>query len=320
MKSIVFIALCLALACAPQALPNPALFGPADVGAGADASDSAAVLDSPTTDAQTTEASADSLPVDAAVDGAQVADAEVASSDVADADGSAQVTDADATQQKDADATGLPDTAGGDTAGDGSGDGDALASTDGETSDSQTSDGGEVVPFMPFDATPCAQPQALPTDCTQCSAGFVAVASNAGSVCAPDFPMWGPRPDSPLASWFVDKGNATVTDSHSGRTWVKASSPIAVQWAAANGYCAGLDVAGYTDWRLPSLAELQTLRDIAAAPPTAVTALAATPKEFFWTASPVSAAAKPAYWTLFFNGGFTAFSEATASHYVRCVR
>jgi hypothetical protein len=67
---------------------------------------------------------------------------------------------------------------------------------------------------------------------------------------------------------FRDRGDATVTDARTGLMWEKRSHPIAKSirsgdepshYPAASDYCARLSLAGHSDWRLPTPAELRTL-------------------------------------------------------------
>jgi len=290
-KVIAAIALCSSLACAPQRLPDSAAFDPKDT----PPADAALAETAPDTGkgAGVADASADGPDPGSALD-------TLATPDVAqDAVPASEI----------ADVAPVPDLV------DGSGTAD-WGPEAGSAVDADT----DIVPFVAMDATPCADPAALPGNCTTCTAGFVSVATATGSVCAADFPLWGPRPDAPPPSWFTDTGKGTVSDGHSGRTWAKDASPVPIAWDAANGYCAGLSAGGHDDWRLPTLAELLTIRDVTAPAPTVVTALANTPKEFLWTASPVAAAAQASHWTVLFNGGTTAFAPTTAKCYARCVR
>lgn len=65
---------------------------------------------------------------------------------------------------------------------------------------------------------------------------------------------------------FVDNGDGTITDRATGLMWTKADSGRAMPWADALAYAEKATHAGYDDWRLPSVKELQTIVDYARAP------------------------------------------------------
>ncbi len=92
-----------------------------------------------------------------------------------------------------------------------------------------------------------------------CPPYFVLVAVNGGAVCAPDAPVWGIAPLSPIT--LTDNGDGTVTDSLTRLQWQRVPSADLGDWWAAQGYCDDLVLAGHDDWRLPTDAELQTTID-----------------------------------------------------------
>jgi hypothetical protein len=59
---------------------------------------------------------------------------------------------------------------------------------------------------------------------------------------------------------FVDNGNGTVTDTATGLMWQQAESDE-MWWEEAVTYCEQLELAGYDDWRLPNINELQSIVD-----------------------------------------------------------
>ncbi|MCO6437881.1 MAG: DUF1566 domain-containing protein [Phycisphaerae bacterium] len=67
---------------------------------------------------------------------------------------------------------------------------------------------------------------------------------------------------------FVDNGNGTVTDRSTGLMWTQGDSGVGYNWQAALGYAENLNFAGYTDWRLPSVKELQGILDYTRSPDT----------------------------------------------------
>jgi hypothetical protein len=60
----------------------------------------------------------------------------------------------------------------------------------------------------------------------------------------------------------VINGDGTVTDTVAGLMWQQGTaSPAAMTWEAALTYAEGLTLAGYDDWRLPTLKELSSIVD-----------------------------------------------------------
>ena len=51
------------------------------------------------------------------------------------------------------------------------------------------------------------------------------------------------------------------TDPATGLTWTARDNGKDVSWKKAIKYCRNLRLAGYSDWRLPNLAELQAIYD-----------------------------------------------------------
>ncbi|MBW8191930.1 DUF1566 domain-containing protein [Neiella marina] len=60
---------------------------------------------------------------------------------------------------------------------------------------------------------------------------------------------------------FVDNHDGTVTDLATGLMWMKQDSGQALDWQQALDYAEDLMVAGYTDWKLPNIKELQSIVD-----------------------------------------------------------
>lgn len=51
------------------------------------------------------------------------------------------------------------------------------------------------------------------------------------------------------------------TDPTTGLTWTKADNGSNIDWNQASAYCSSLRLGGYTDWRLPTIDELQGIYD-----------------------------------------------------------
>ncbi len=67
---------------------------------------------------------------------------------------------------------------------------------------------------------------------------------------------------------FVDNGNGTVTDFATGLMWQKADSGTTQNWEQALAYAEGLELASYSDWRLPNAKELHSIVDYTRSPMT----------------------------------------------------
>ncbi|OAN50799.1 hypothetical protein A6A05_11785 [Magnetospirillum moscoviense] len=64
---------------------------------------------------------------------------------------------------------------------------------------------------------------------------------------------------------FVDNGNGTVADRATGLTWMNHDHGR-LDWAGALAFCDRLDLAGQSDWRLPSAKELHSIVDYSRSP------------------------------------------------------
>ncbi len=65
---------------------------------------------------------------------------------------------------------------------------------------------------------------------------------------------------------FVDNRDATITDRATSLMWMKGDSGRVMSWGEALAYAEDLDFAGYDDWRLPNVKELQSIVDYSRAP------------------------------------------------------
>ena len=60
---------------------------------------------------------------------------------------------------------------------------------------------------------------------------------------------------------FVDNGDGTITDRATGLMWMQNDLNVPVDWEHALLYADTLSFAGYDDWRLPNVKELQSIVD-----------------------------------------------------------
>ena len=118
------------------------------------------------------------------------------------------------------------------------------------------------------------------------------------------------------AGW--QRSGETVIDTKANLQW--QDNAMAEQkdtvWKDARGYCANLDLAGFTDWRLPTRSELEQLRKAAAAKK--VWLKHAAPNAY-WTSEiyrklPINA------WAVYWANGHTFDTDRCDEAHVRCVR
>ncbi len=67
---------------------------------------------------------------------------------------------------------------------------------------------------------------------------------------------------------FVDNGNGTITDNATGLMWMQNDNGSDLLWKDALSYAENLTFAGYSDWRLPDVKELQSIVDYDRSPAT----------------------------------------------------
>jgi len=67
---------------------------------------------------------------------------------------------------------------------------------------------------------------------------------------------------------FVNNGDGTITDSATGLMWMQNDNGSVISWEDALSYAEGYNYAGYSDWRLPDIKELQSILDYTRSPET----------------------------------------------------
>jgi len=63
---------------------------------------------------------------------------------------------------------------------------------------------------------------------------------------------------------FVDNGDGTVTDIATGLMWSQDDNGEQIYWKEALAYAESATLAGFNDWRLPNIKELQSIADYSA--------------------------------------------------------
>ncbi|WP_111707315.1 Lcl C-terminal domain-containing protein [Lutibacter citreus] len=65
---------------------------------------------------------------------------------------------------------------------------------------------------------------------------------------------------------FKDNGDETISDNSTGLMWAKNDDGVVLDWENALAYAESSELAGYTDWRLPNVKELQGIVDYSRSP------------------------------------------------------
>jgi hypothetical protein len=118
-----------------------------------------------------------------------------------------------------------------------------------------------------------------------------------------------------------DNAKNVVRDRARGLMWQDDASVKSVvkNWNEANDYCKNLNFAGYKDWHLPSISELETLIDTTKANPAIVPGFQNTVSDDYWS-STAGVSGSGGAWGVGFGGGGSGYHGKGNSYYVRCVR
>jgi hypothetical protein len=144
---------------------------------------------------------------------------------------------------------------------------------------------------------------------------FVGVASVAASLVAASGRAADAGAQSP-ERYSAEGG--VVFDTRTGLHWQQTPASEAATWADGKAYCDALALHG-SKWRLPSVAELQTLIDETRANPAIdPEAFPDTASEYFWTSSMLPRFTNFA-WTVYFGSGLSTFFDVSSVRWVRCV-
>ena len=126
---------------------------------------------------------------------------------------------------------------------------------------------------------------------------------------------------------FIDNADGTVTETNTGLMWQQDTAPGTYTWQQALAYCENLILAGYNDWRLPNVNELQSIVDYSRDDPAIDTIyFPNTESKIYWSSSTYVANQTSAWMVGFYNGGvysdYDYYRRLTKSDafYVRAVR
>jgi TolB-like protein len=128
---------------------------------------------------------------------------------------------------------------------------------------------------------------------------------------------------------FSDNGNGTVKDNLKSLVWQKCSSGLSgsgceegtsewLSWQAAVSYCDALEANNISNWRLPTLDELQSIVRQNATPAINKDMFPKTLTKNYWTITNYGSSSSASWYISFFEGTAGAGSNKTLG-YIRCV-
>jgi hypothetical protein len=98
--------------------------------------------------------------------------------------------------------------------------------------------------------------------------------------------------EATISNSLIDNGDGTITDTSTGLMWMQDDAPNTMEWKDALAYSENLEFAGYTDWKLPDVKELQSIVDYSGIYPTIdesyfnITSFEeSNPYYYFWTST-----------------------------------
>jgi len=120
-----------------------------------------------------------------------------------------------------------------------------------------------------------------------------------------------------IESGLVEKEDGTIFDTNTNLLWQQSPSDKRFTWKEANKYCESLTLAGYNDWRLPTVEELESLINNKYKPTT--DPILKCKLSYYWSSS--THVLGPGYaWIVHFYDGFVFHDSKGYAFSVRAVR
>ena len=119
---------------------------------------------------------------------------------------------------------------------------------------------------------------------------------------------------------FIDCGDGTIKDTKLRLMWQKDGSQNTMNFSDAEKHCKESRVGGFSDWRLPSIDELESLVDRTKYKPAIISTLFnVKTDDWYWTGTQFAGDSGDA-WIVNFYYGHVYWSDKDSSNYVRPVR
>lgn len=117
---------------------------------------------------------------------------------------------------------------------------------------------------------------------------------------------------------YLDNKDGSVSDKKTGLMWAKDSSEDEMNWSDAEAYCKKLNLAGHSDWRLPTVEELFGLVDRSKTDP-AINPVFGCRSSYHWSSAPYAGVSDFA-WLVSFSSGYVYWGGRGYKFFVRPVR
>lgn len=119
---------------------------------------------------------------------------------------------------------------------------------------------------------------------------------------------------------FISK-DGIVYDKRLNLTWQDnyEAKSVEKKWKEAKKYCEDLNLAGFTDWRLPSIEELSSIADMSRYKPAIRKAFKNVKSKYYWSSTSHASDSSGA-WLVGFKDGHVGWYSKSGVGFVRCVR
>jgi hypothetical protein len=112
---------------------------------------------------------------------------------------------------------------------------------------------------------------------------------------------------------------AAFLDVKSGLMWASEDLPKELKWKEAGDACTACRCAGFSDWRLPTRFELETLLDLSRSDPAADPDLGLK-SAYYWSSTPLASSPGDYAWGVHFYLGGANYDYQGSTAFVRPVR
>ena len=113
---------------------------------------------------------------------------------------------------------------------------------------------------------------------------------------------------------------AAFLDQKTGLMWAAQDvSSSRMTFDEAKLACGNFRCAGFDDWRLPTISELETLRDLSCCDPAADPELGLK-SNYYWSSTPLASSPSGCAWVVYFGYGGVYYHGQDLTAFVRAVR